>query len=364
MDVIELFTGCGGLALGLSSANLRPVKMVEANASAYATLVANKNAGVRHVAKWPIELADVRDADWRPYRGTVRVVAGGPPCQPFSQAGKALGSFDKRDMWPEAIRAVEEIAPEAFLFENVRGLTRNVFADYFAEILAQLAYGGGGSGYHVVHGMVDAADYGAPQRRHRVIVAGFRRDLHTSAELPAASHSRNRLLWDQWVTGDYWNFHGLEQPSDTEIALTDRARVSKLRKSAARPTEEPWRTVRDALHGLGSPAGTHGHTFKNGARIYPGHTGSDLDQPAKALKAGMHGVPGGENMMKLPSGEVRYFTVREMARLQGFPDSFTFPGTWTESTRQLGNAVPVELSRSFGEWLVGMLGGGVRSLAA
>jgi DNA (cytosine-5)-methyltransferase 1 len=338
--------------------------MVEANQFAFATLDANKKRGVRYVADWPVEQADVREIDWRPYRKTIRVVAGGPPCQPFSQAGKALGARDDRDMWPEAMRAVEEISPEAFLFENVRGLMRRVFSDYFGQIIQRLDCGGSAGGYHVVHGMVDAADYGAPQRRHRVIVAGFRRDVLPKAELPQASHSRDRLLWEQWVTGEYWTAHGLKQPTDEMISFVDRGRVAALRKQPSPPNGERWRTVRDALRTLGEPDGLRSHVFQPGARTYPGHTGSDLDQPAKALKAGMHGVPGGENMMKLANGAVRYFTVREMARLQGFPDEFAFPGTWTESTRQLGNAVPVPLARSLGEWVVKAITTGDRALAA
>jgi DNA (cytosine-5)-methyltransferase 1 len=108
--------------------------------------------------------------------------------------------------------------------------------------------------------------------------------------------------------------------------------------------------VRDALHDLPDPVngpfvGIHNHRFQGGARVYPGHTGSALDLPSKTLKAGDHGVPGGENMMVMDNGNVRYFTVRESARLQTFPDSFVFHGSWSEAMRQIGNAVPVRLAQ-------------------
>lgn len=86
------------------------------------------------------------------------------------------------------------------------------------------------------------------------------------------------------------------------------------------------------------------HRFQPGARSYPGHTGSPIDEPAKTLKAGDHGVPGGENMLRLPGGSIRYFSVRESARLQTFPDDYLFRGSWMETMRQLGNAVPVRLA--------------------
>jgi DNA (cytosine-5)-methyltransferase 1 len=111
----------------------------------------------------------------------------------------------------------------------------------------------------------------------------------------------------------------------------------------------PWLTVRDAISDLGEPARNKSsvlfpnHVLQTGAKSYPGHTGSPLDEPAKTLKAGDHGVPGGENMVRFPNGEVRYFTVRESCRLQTFPDEYVFEGSWSENMRQLGNAVPVTL---------------------
>ena len=83
-------------------------------------------------------------------------------------------------------------------------------------------------------------------------------------------------------------------------------------------------------------------------KIYPGHSGSLLDEPSKTIKAGAHGVPGGENMLVLDSGEVRYYTVRESARIQTFPDTYRFVASWTESMRQIGNAVPVKLAEVVG----------------
>ena len=117
------------------------------------------------------------------------------------------------------------------------------------------------------------------------------------------------------------------------------------------PNSQPWRTVREAIGDLPDPerhprksSGWLNHRFQPGARSYPGHTGSPLDEPAKTLKAGVHGVPGGENMLRRPDGSIRYFTVRESARLQTFPDDFVFHGAWSETMRQLGNAVPVDLA--------------------
>ena len=121
---------------------------------------------------------------------------------------------------------------------------------------------------------------------------------------------------------------------------------------AEKPQGIAWRTVRDAIADLPDPelspdtaSSFHDHRFQPGARSYSGHTGSPLDEPAKTLKAGVHGVPGGENMLRRADGSIRYFTVRESARLQTFPDDMVFHGSWSETMRQLGNAVPCQLAR-------------------
>ena len=128
-----------------------------------------------------------------------------------------------------------------------------------------------------------------------------------------------------------------------------RRRVDELTALWGIPLLQPWQTVRDAISDLPqiavgqSSTKVANHFLNPGARSYAGHNGSALDEPSKALKAGDHGVPGGENTLRLPDGSVRYFSVRECARIQTFPDEWNFAGSWTESMRQLGNAVPVRL---------------------
>jgi DNA (cytosine-5)-methyltransferase 1 len=374
MRSVELFSGCGGLALGLSRAGFQHELMVEWDFDAVETVLYNKRRGIRHVRHWPIEQTDVREICWADFAG-IDLIAGGPPCQPFAINGKHLGHKDRRDMWPEAIRAVREAKPRAFLFENVRGLARPAFADYLRWIVLSLSHpdrirreGEDYSShlarleaakhphYLVTVLQVNAADYGAPQKRHRVIIVGLRYDLTDHApELPSPTHTHDRLLWEQWVTGDYWKGHGLRQPPDHHIETRDWPTIARLRTLSGPPFGKPWITVREALDGLGEPNGKANHVHQPGARTYTGHTGSQLDQPAKALKAGDHGVPGGENMMVLDTGAVRYFTTRESARLVCLPDNYLFPRSWTESMRQLGNAVPAVLGEAIGRWLGGRI---------
>jgi DNA (cytosine-5)-methyltransferase 1 len=372
---IELFAGAGGLGIGLHQAGFIPLSVIERNRYCCETLRANQRRQITHLSAWNIVEGDVREVDFTPYEGQVDLVSGGPPCQPFSVGGKHRAQADARDMFPEAIRAVRQTKPRAFMFENVKGLTRTTFRNYFEYIRLQLehpdivAYEGEDWSdhltrlerhhtsrmridlhYRVVVRVLNAANYGVPQRRERVVFVGFRDDLSVEWAFPVASHSSDALLWDQ-IHGDYWERHRVPKQNQT-LSLRAEQRARQLQN---RPQQLPWRTVRDAIADLPDPEGQPdqarciaNHRFQPGARAYPGHTGSPLDEPAKTLKAGVHGVAGGENMLAHPDGSVRYFTVRESARLQTFPDSFQLEGAWTEAMRQLGNAVPVDLARVIG----------------
>lgn len=373
----ELFAGCGGLALGMSRAGFNHELMAEFDDNAVATVLHNKSRGVEHVTHWPMTLTDVRDIQWADHLGNLDLISGGPPCQPFGIGGKKRGHEDARDMWPEAIRAVREAAPKAFLFENVRNLTGPRFRGYLEWIVQHLRFpddtrragedfgahrdrltsSSKPSSYNVRWQLVNAADYGAPQIRYRVLIFGVSATLGVHPAPMPATHSRDRLLWDQYVTGEYWRTHGLAARAEPELQR-DRARVAALREKGEAPEDLPWVTVRDCLADLGEPTGIDNHILQGGARAYKGHTGSPLDLPAKALKAGDHGVPGGENMMVRDDGTVRYFTAREAARLVGLPDNFLFPRSWSETMRQLGNAVPAQLGEAAGDWVMRMIEAG------
>ena len=379
MRSIELFSGAGGLALGLEGAGFNSVALVERNREACATLRLNR-------PQWNVLQDDVRTIDFAQF-GPVELVAGGPPCQPFSMGGKAKGFCDSRDMFPEAVRAVRELSPKAFIFENVRGLLRSAFQDYVEFIRFQLTYpdfpisenaswetnlrrlqrhhtsnsSQTGLSYRVSINLADAANYGVPQRRHRVFFVGFRSDVDAGWFFPKPTHHQDDLLSAQYITGKYWKEHRI--PPRTNAPVRYQGRISRLASDALLSVTERWNTVRDAIEDLGDPRESSAfsdHVYQKGARSYPGHTGSPLDEPAKALKAGDHGVPGGENMLRHANGKVRYFSVRESSRIQTFPDDWRYAGSWTESMRQLGNAVPVALAQIVAQSVANHLRSNVR----
>lgn len=361
---VELFAGGGGLLLGSALSNVHHLAAAEWDRWACSTIRNNANSNHPLVKGVNVIEGDVRSINWQQEIGTsdVDLVTGGPPCQPFSMGGLARNADDPRDMFPATTAVIERLRPKAFVIENVRGLTRPSFSSYFEFIKLRLqhpeirAYNGetwtshferlqkehtsvqNDLKYNLVTTLVNAADYGVPQHRHRVFLVGFREDFNGDWQFPSPTHSGAALAAAQ-EDGSYWVKH--EVPPHLQIPIRRRAMDDGLL---------PWNTVRDALADMPAPEedGTKGwldHRLQLGAKIYPGHTGSPIDEPSKALKAGNHGVPGGENMIRFPDQSVRYYSTREAARIQTFPDDYELHGAWSEAMRQLGNAVPVELAR-------------------
>lgn len=372
MKSIELFAGIGGLALGISRAGFSHPLMLEFNEKACQTLQNNQeHFGFDRLNHSVILCQDVSQFNFSDLEYTVDLLAGGPPCQPFSIGGKHQGYSDTRDMMPQFVRAVREIKPRSILIENVKGLLRPSFSEYFQYIILQLTYpelvqkfhetwfdhldrleqyhtqgNHEGLAYRIGFRILNAANYGVAQQRDRVFIVGFRSDLQTEWSFPQPTHSQETLLWEKWITGEYWHKYDIPTPEIPERLLPQ---IQRLESRLFPPQGRSWRTIRDTITTLPDPTVSEdkqitNHDFVPGAKVYPGHTGSPIDEPAKTLKAGVHGVPGGENMMIDLEGKVRYFTVREAARLQSFPDSYFWDCSWTESMRQLGNAAPVTLA--------------------
>ncbi|MFI6214684.1 DNA cytosine methyltransferase [Nocardia brasiliensis] len=425
---VELFAGGGGLAMAVHNVGFRPLLFNEFNERACQTLEASARTtlasdGVHRIddprptppepgSSVPLYAGDVQELDMRGLVGKVDVLAGGPPCQPFSAGGVARGDEDKRNMFPAMFEAIRQMRPKAVICENVRGLLRPSFEGYFGYIQNELRLPfllrepkdlpwtdhnanleaelrrtpddtENPDHYKLVTVPVNAAEYGVPQMRNRVVLIAFRADVRVDVEAfekyVKTKQFSEDALYRSMRDGDYWDRHK-NVPAHVRQNVLDR-----LPKVIKDDDLKPFRTLRDAIAGYGTDAGWDydgeqteeklpalppiespadlkslvskpdfgallgitGHIGWPGARIYKGHTPNELDRPAKTVKAGVHGVPGGESVMLLDSGEHRYMTVRETARVMTFPDKWVGSGPRGEQMRQLGNAVPVVLGEFF-----------------
>jgi len=369
------------MALGLRRAGFQHIALLERDPQAIATLRKNarSRAGVQPVL--PIDPVDVCEFRYSQLPCAVDLLAAGAPCQPFSLGGNHQGTGDERNLFPEVFRAQRELSPRAVLVENVWGLARPDFRPYLEYILLQLALphltrraseswrshkrrllrrltsrsASRQPTYDVRVATLECANYGVPQRRNRLFVIALRADLSACWRWPRQSRSENNLLYAKYESGSYWREHGLRFRRGSGHEREPQLPMNGVGR---------WLTVRDALRGLAEPAArapadtVHpNHLALPKPRSYRGHIGSPIDEPAKTLKAGVHGVPGGENMLLFEDGSLRYFSVHEAALLQTFPVSYVFEGSRTAAMRQIGNAAPASVVSLVGRAIRRALGG-------
>ncbi len=294
---LEVCAGAGGQARGLELAGFSHEGVVEIDGDCCQTLRLNR-------PEWSVHEGDLSVFDGRPYKG-VDLLAGGLPCPPFSVAGKQLGKDDERNLFPAAIRLVDEIRPKAVMIENVRGFLGAVFEDYRGFIKGELKK----LGYETHWRLLNASDYGVPQLRPRVIIVAIRDDIADGFEWPAGS-----------------------------------------------PHDAP--TVGETLHDLMAARGWRGVKAwaKNADEIAPTlvggskkHGGPDLG-PTRAKRAwatlGVNGLSLADEAPERDFVGMPRLTVRMAARLQGFDDAWQFHGKKTASYRQVGNAFPPPVARA------------------
>jgi DNA (cytosine-5)-methyltransferase 1 len=328
VEALDLFCGAGGLSVGLGAAGISVVAGVEWDEDAAATW------GNAHPNGLLLK-ADVNQVDWRRFDG-VGLVVGGPPCQPWSIGGLRRGERDERDGWPAFIAALSALRPPAFLAENVAGLTEGAMRPRWLRLVVELA----DLGYHVNAKVVNAADYGVPQKRRRCIVVGFRD--RAPFVFPPPSHGPGR----RWPWKTAGSAVGTEPVGEPNLAIVTYAARPDIRR-------DPYA----------------GHVFNGGGRPI------DPAAPAPTLLASMGGnktpwldtedivpgyhahlVAGGLPRSGLVPG-ARRVTVEEAAALQTFPKGMSFEGTRSSRYRQVGNAVPPRLAEVVGRALLAQLDG-------
>lgn len=310
--VVSLFSGGGGLDLGFEAAGFETAICVDHDTIACDTLRANRPA-------WLVECRDIRTFDATRFAGA-DVVIGGPPCQGFSTAGKGDPNDPRNFLWREYMRVVQEVQPRAVVLENVSALTHKRNNDHLSGIMHTLHR----QGYNFELGILNAADFGAPQNRRRLIVIGI---LDGVASLPTPTTRNHKTVWE--AIGD------LEQRGpDPAFNHVPNKHADKV---VAR-----WENL---AFGESDPN-------YNRARLDP-------NKPSVTIRAGGGYGPSGNHLAgfhppihpTLP----RQLTVREAARIQGFPDDWFLCGPKTIQGRQIGNAVPVPLAKAVASHLAQLL---------
>lgn len=299
LSSVEICAGAGGQALGLERAGFGHEALVEIDKDACLTLTANR-------PQWRILQTDVREFDGRRFRG-VDLLAGGVPCPPFSVASRQLGEKDERNLFPEAIRLVDEIRPRAVMLENVRGLLDAAFADYREQIAHQLK----ALGYVSDWRLLNASDFGVPQLRPRVVVVALRKEFAESFAWPQPDLVR--------------------PPTVGEV-------LYELMAARGWPQTAIW----------AKGANDIAPTLVGGSKK---HGGPDLG-PTRARKAWLSlGVDGRGLANEAPGADflgVPRLTVPMAALIQGFPAEWRFAGGKTSAYRQVGNAFPPPVACAVG----------------
>lgn len=301
---LELCAGGGGQALGLEMAGFQHAAAVEYEAQFCETLRANR-------PKWNVLNQDIRDLKASDFTG-LDLLAGGVPCPPFSIAGKQLGGDDERDMFPCAMALIKGAKPRAVLLENVQGLASAKFSEYRKNLERQLFK----LGYQPEWRVLQAADFGVPQLRPRFVLVGLRKEDY------------ERFLW----------------PSPRFKRKIVGETLLDLMSSRGWQGAEDW----------AKNASDIAPTIVGGSKK---HGGPDLG-PTRAKKQWRElGVDGMGIANEPPdssfssSGHPR-LTVRMVARIQGFPDSWTFEGKKTIAYRQVGNAFPPPVAQAVGKAII------------
>lgn len=319
---IDLFSGAGGLSLGLKMAGWKALLASDYDRHACSTYRHNFS-GV------DVLEGDIRRADWQNLKGKVDLVAGGPPCQPFSVAGNQKAHEDTRDMLPEFVRAIREIRPKQLLMENVAGLTSARHLPYFQAKLDELK----DLGYDLHFQVLNSADYGVAQDRLRVIVLG---GLKGRPAFPQKTHG---------ITNQPF-MAAAAALADAPTDEPNNAIVTYAKKPVLRPS--PFAGM--LVNGGGRPI-----DLRKPSQTIPASAGGNrthiIDEHGVLVEYHSHLMAGGTPHLGLVHG-VRRLTVRESARIQSFPDSFEFLGQRSAKYRQIGNAVPPLLGNAIGKALL------------